>query len=133
MPENITGGILSAETESMTFSPFGVKVRHVGALSNPRINRRVFSLVLCTRGISNAAMKAGIFLTAATCSIYYKGVFDCWIFSALCNYLSVILKQICNFVQEIIKVLCCASWFLIKRPGNGSAALTNQSQSASKS
>lgn len=26
MSENITGGILSAENESMTFSPFGVKV-----------------------------------------------------------------------------------------------------------
>lgn len=35
MPENITGGILSVETESMTFSSFGVKVRYVGALSNP--------------------------------------------------------------------------------------------------
>lgn len=34
MPENITGGILSAQTESMTFSAFGVKVRSVGALSN---------------------------------------------------------------------------------------------------
>lgn len=30
MPENITGGILSAQT----FSAFGVKVRSVGALSN---------------------------------------------------------------------------------------------------
>lgn len=35
MSENITGGILSVETESMTFSPFGVKVRYAGALSNP--------------------------------------------------------------------------------------------------
>ncbi len=35
MSENITGGILSAETESMTFFSFGVKVRYAGALSNP--------------------------------------------------------------------------------------------------
>lgn len=35
MSENITGGTLSVETESMTFSPFGVKVRYAGALSNP--------------------------------------------------------------------------------------------------
>lgn len=32
MPENITGGILSVQTESMTFSSFGVKVRSAGAL-----------------------------------------------------------------------------------------------------
>lgn len=57
MSENITGGILSVETESMTFSPFGVKVRCAGALSNPRIKRRVFFTVLCMRDFNNAGMK----------------------------------------------------------------------------
>lgn len=43
MPENITGGILSAQTESMTFSAFGVKVRSVGALSNcMNLKKRLF-------------------------------------------------------------------------------------------
>lgn len=40
MSENITGGILSAETESMTFFLFGVKIRYAGALSNPRIKKK---------------------------------------------------------------------------------------------
>lgn len=44
MSENITGGILSVETESMTFSLFGVKIRYAGALSNPWIERGLFFL-----------------------------------------------------------------------------------------
>lgn len=42
MSENITSGILSAETESMTFSLFGVKIKYAAALSNLRIIRRDF-------------------------------------------------------------------------------------------
>lgn len=44
MSENITGGILSVETESMTFFLFGVKIRYAGALSNPWIERGLFFL-----------------------------------------------------------------------------------------
>lgn len=122
MPENITGGILSVETESMTFSSFGVKVRYVGALSNPWIKRRVFSIVLCMRDISNSSIKAGISVTAIshTCGIYCKGVFHCWIFKknfySLDLVKSVILyREMINKLQNYLLVQCLLFFLYISR------------------
>ena len=74
MSENITGGTLSVETESMTFSAFGVKVRYAGALSNPGIKRRCFffSRVLCMRDFNNASVIAGMCSSEMMYSIYFK-------------------------------------------------------------
>lgn len=43
MSENITGGILSVETESMTFSPFGVKEGMLLHFQIPELKEEAFS------------------------------------------------------------------------------------------
>lgn len=70
MSENITGGMLSVETESMTFSLFGVKIRYAAALSNPRIKRGVFFTLLCMRDFNNADRKAEVWHTEIAHRIY---------------------------------------------------------------
>lgn len=69
MSENITGGILSAETESMTFSAFGVRGRCTLLLVHfqiPELKERDFSLHYAS------GIKAGIFSATIKCSIYLK-------------------------------------------------------------
>lgn len=70
MSENITGGILSAETESMTFSAFGVRGRCTLLLVHFQIpelkERDSFSLYHAS------GIKAGIFSATIKCSIYLK-------------------------------------------------------------